>query len=267
VRLAHRREEARRRSTAGRARRCLSHALAAGILAAPPGSPAAEPRAAWTANDISVVQAASGHEAAVSTRFEIGSNGDARISVGLHDAAHTRGTILLIGGRWMLTHGFSPTSGNEIRAMDVAALNSQLVIVLLTAALPKGPPPRGTPRQVLVTEKNNPIRIATETASAEYGAPWTVDGTVSLPAADAPVTYHLSFTWSAQEHQTTRIFAGTVSDAESELSLPDSMKLAGWTVREIGPRRPSPSEGSATGGGSLPSSPKVATVGELRRLP
>lgn len=265
--LARRSEETHRRVSVGRARRSPILALAAALLIAPVAGRADEPRAAWTANDISVIETASGHGAPVSTRFEIASNGDARITVTLHDAAHTRGTILLIAGRWMLTQGFSPTSGNEIHAMDVAALNSQLVIVLLTAALPKGPPAPGAPQQVRVTEKNNPIRIATETASAEYGAPWTVDGTVSVPAADAPVSYHLSFTWSAQGRQTTRVFSGTVSGVESTLSFPDSMKLAGWTVRAVGARRPSPSDGSATSGGSLPSSPKVATVGELRRLP
>lgn len=252
----------------GSGRRCLALALVVAVATAPLSSRAVEPRAAWTTNDISVVETASGHEASASTRFEVGNNGDARITVSLDDTAHSRGTILLIAGRWMLTQGFSAPAANEIHAMDVAALNSQLVIVLLTAALPKGPPPPGTPRHVLVTEKNNPIRIATETASAEYGAPWTVDGTVSAPAADAPVTYHLSFTWSAEEqHQMTRVFSGTVSDAQSAVSFPDSMKLAGWTVRAIGSQPPAVSAGGARSAGSLPPAPKVATVGELRSLP
>jgi hypothetical protein len=251
----------------GHAGRFPGLAVVAAVLTASPGSRALEPRAAWNANDISVVETASGHEASASTRFEVGNNGDARITVSLHDTARTSGTILLIAGRWMLSQGFSPPAGNDIHAMDVAALNSQLVIVLLTAALPKGAPPPGAPRHVFVTEKNNPIRIATETASAEYRPPWTVDGTVSVTAADAPVGYHLSFTWSAQEHPTTRVFSGTVSDAESAISFPDSMKLAGWTVRAIGPRPPAASEGGARSGGSLPPAPKVATLGELRSLP
>jgi hypothetical protein len=252
VRLARRTEGAHRPLSAGRARR-LMLALAAGIVAVPVGGRAAEPRAAWMANDISVLESSPGQEAPVSTHFEVASNGDARISATLHDAAHTRGTILLVAGRWMLSQGFSATPGSEIHALDAAALNSQLVVVLLTAALPEGPPPPGAPRQVRVTEKNNPIRISTETASAEYGAPWTVDGTVSVEAPGAPANYHLSFTWSAQEHETTRVFSGTVSDAQSTLSLPDSMKLAGWTVRAIGARRPPPAE--------------ATTLGELRRFP
>jgi hypothetical protein len=258
-----------------RGRRGLSVALAAGLSTAALGAATAEPRAPWSANDINVVETTPGQEATASTHFEVGNNGDARVSVSLHDAAHTRGTIVLIAGRWLLTQGFPATPGNEIRAMDVAALNSQLVIVLLTAALPEGPPSPGTPRHVFVTEKNNPIRIATETASAEYNPPWTVDGTVSVPTADAPVTYRLSFTWSVPEHQTTRVFSGTVADTDSTVSFPDSMKLAGWTVREVGARRqPAPpgSTGSTGGTGSARSggavaSPKVATVGELRRLP
>ena len=178
---------------------------------------------------------------------------------------------MLIAGRWLLTQGFAATPGSEIRAMDVAALNSQLVILLLSAALPRGPPAPGTPQHVFVTEKNNPIRIATETASAEYNPPWTVDGTVSVSTADAPVAYHLSFTWSPSEHETTRVFSGTVANAGSAVSFPDSMKLAGWTVHEIGAHQPAAPAGGAESAGGVASpktgSPQVATVGELRRLP
>jgi len=244
--------------------RPLSLAVAVGVVAAP-DSGAAEAGTAWTVNDISVEETVPGQEGAVNTRFEIGNNGDARITVRLHDPAHTRGTIVLIGGRWMLGQGFAPTPGKETQAMDVAALNSQLVIVLLNAVLPRGPPPPGQPRQVMLTEKNNPIRIATETAAAEYRPPWTVEGTVSVPAADAPVSYHLSFTWSAEEQQKTRIFAGTVSDSAPAVSFPDSMTLAGWSVRQIGPRRQASPGASAHAGAPPP--PRAATVGELRKLP
>jgi hypothetical protein len=235
------------------------------IFAAAPVAGTGEVRGGWTVNDISVVQIAPGEERGANTRFEIGHEGDARISVSLRDSAHTRGTILLIGGRWMLAQGFAPTPGREIEAMDLAALNSQLVIVLLTAALPKGPPPPGAPQHVLLTERNNPIRIVTETASAEYSPPWTIDGTVSVPGEGAPASFRLSFTWSAQGHPTTRVFTGSVGNTKPALSIPDSMKLTGWSVHEIGRRAADRSPQKSTTAHAAAA--HVVTVGELRSLP
>ena len=140
--------------------------------------------------------------------------------------------------------------------------------MLLTAALPKGAPPAGVSQHVHLTETNNPIRIATETAAAEYDAPWTVDGTVGAPAVEGPVSYHLSLSWSAQGHPTTRVFAGTASEAAPTLSIPDSTKLAGWSVRAIGTRQGPASAGGAGPAGAAAGVPAgVTTVGELRRLP
>jgi hypothetical protein len=191
------------------------------------------------------------------TRFEVGPSGDARIAVELRDAgAHIKGTILLIAGRWMLTQGFAAASAKEVDALDTATLNSQLVIVLLTAVLPNGPPAAGAPQHVRFAEKNNPIRIETATKSAEYHAPWTAVGSVSMPAANAPVNYQLSFTYSDEGIARTLDFTGTVATLSSPLELPDSMKLAGWKTRRIG----------ADPGGAHSPLPKAATVGELRQL-
>jgi hypothetical protein len=221
----------------------------------------AQATAAWAPNDISVSQTVAGRPGSANTHFEVGANGDARITVNLRDAStHTTGTILLIGGRWMLTRGFTSTGRKEIEALDVAALNSQLVIVLLTAALPGGPPGPGPPQHVRFAEKANPIRIATATASAEYGAPWTVTGSVTVSSANAPASYQLSFTSSDQGVAQTMEFAGSAGDARPAVDLPDSTKLAGWKVRRL----------SASEHASPPDSrpaPQAGTLGELRLLP
>jgi hypothetical protein len=194
---------------------------------------------------------------AANTRFEVGPSGDARIAIDLRDAtAHIKGAILLIAGRWMLTQGFAAAPAKEIDALDAATLNSQLVIVLLTAVLPNGPPAAGAPQHVRFAEKNQPIRIETATKSAAYRAPWTVVGSVSVPAAKAPVNYQLSFTYSDEGSARTLDFTGTVATVSSPLELPDSMKLAGWKIRRIG----------ADPGGAHAPLPQAATVGELRRL-
>ena len=243
----------------------LLFALAAGPAAA---RATAVRTAAWTSNDISVTQTLPGQEeGGDSSRFQVGENGDARIEVTLRNGStHTAGTILLIAGRWLLSQGFDATPGQEIHALDAAALNSQLVIVLLTAALPKGPPDPGVPQHVNFTEKGYPIHIATATASREYGAPWTVEGTVSVQAARAPATFRLSFSYSDHGRPMTNAFAGSVASSESPVHLPDSMKVAGWTVRRIGAQQERFSDRLKPGSGTGAAVPKVATIGDLRRL-
>lgn len=239
-------------------------AILALILTARPTALPAEGSAAWTPNDISVSRTVAGQPGSVSSHFEVGANGDARIAVDLRtEGMRTRGTILLINGRWILTQGFTGAEGREIEALDAAALNSQLVIVLLTAALPSGPPAPGAPQHVRVAEKNNPIKIATASRSAEYLAPWTVVGSVTVQAAEAPASYQLSFTYPEQGLARTIDFAGSVGNVKSPLEFPDSMKLAGWKIHRL----PSP-EGSSghPDQAAHRAAPKAATLGELRAL-
>ena len=238
----------------------MMRALLLGVVligSAAPAAPGAEGAAAWTPNDISVSQTEAVRAGVANTRFEVAPSGDARIAVDLREgASHIKGTILLIAGRWMLTQGFATAAGKEIDALDVATLNSQLVIVLLTAVLPSGPPAAGAPQHVRFAEKNQPIRMETASKSADYHAPWTVSGSVTMPAAAAPVSYQLSFTYSQEGVARTLDFAGTVATVRAPLELPDAMKLAGWKVRRLG----------ADSGGTHSALPTAATLGELRRL-
>ncbi len=246
------------------------------VLGIGPEAALADPSAAWAPNDISVAQSVPGLPGSASTHFEIGAKGDARIAVDLRDGGRrTTGTILLIGGRWMLTQGFTGAAGREIEALDVAALNSQLVIVLLTAALPNGRPAPGAPQHVRFAEKANSIRIATASRSAEYLAPWTVVGVVRVTGADAPATYQLSFTCSAAGLARTMEFTGSVGNAEPPIDFPDSMKLAGWHIRRLpssqqpSPTREQPDSGvrdASPGPAADQAVAKAATLGELRLL-
>jgi hypothetical protein len=233
--------------------------------AAPSGAQPAEGSVAWAPNDIRVTQTETGRPGSVISHFEVAANGDARIAVELRgEGTHTTGAILLIGGRWMLTQGFNPKTGKEIEALDAAALDSQLVIVLLTAALPGGRPAPGPPQNVRFAQKAGPIRITTASTSAEYQAPWTVTGSVSVPQAEAAASYQLSFTYSDQGAARTVDFAGSVANDKPPLDLPDSMKLAGWKVRRLDTTLESSPGGTAAGAGAHPP-PRAATLGELRQ--
>jgi len=249
-------------------RRLALLALIPAAAAVPAGAPLAEGSAAWAPDDIRVSQTETGRPGSASSHFEIAPNGDARIAVELRDdGTHTSGTILLIGGQWMLTQGFASKGGSEIEALDAAALSSQLVIVLLTAALPGGRPAPGPPQHVRFAEKAKPIRIATASKSAEYHAPWTVTGSVTVPQAAAPASYQLSFTYSEEGAARTLDFAGSVANDKSPLDLPDSMKLTGWKVSSLDTTPESSPSGTQPGAGAHQPPPKVATLGELRQHP
>lgn len=239
----------------------LALLLAAAPLAAPaPASPG------WAPNDISVSRSAPGEPASLSTHFEVAREGDARIAVERREGSrHTAGTILLIGGRWMLTRGFA-AAASEIDSLDRAALDSQLLIVLLTAALPDGPPSPGQPQHVRFAEKTNPIRMTTASTSAEYRAPWTVVGTVTVPAAEAAADFQLSFTYSDQGVARTVDLAGSAGITKSPLDLPDSMKLAGWKIRRLPQSLESSLSAAPADASAPPEAQRAATLGELRQL-
>ncbi len=226
----------------------------------------AQAAAGWTPNDIRVSRSVAGEPATLAARFEVAPNGDARVGIERRDGSNrTSGTILLIGGRWMLSQGPMASSGREIESLDLAVLDSQLVIVLLSAALPDGPPAPGPPQHVRFAEKTNPIRIATPTTSAEYRAPWTVIGTVTVPSSDAPASYQLSFTYSEQGIARTIDLAGSAASASSPLEIPDSMRLAGWKLGRLPQSLESSLMPAQPDAAAHTGVPKAGTVGELRQ--
>jgi hypothetical protein len=236
-------------------------------LWAAPLAALAEAAASWAPNDIRVSRSAPGEAPSVSAHFEVAPGGDARIEMERRDrSSRTAGTILLIGGRWMVTRGFGASSASEIESLDRAVLDSQLVIVLLTAALPAGPPPPGAPQHVRFAEKTNTIRISTASTSTEYRAPWTVVGTVTLRDADAATNYQLSFTYSDQGVARTLDLAGSAGTARPPLDLPDTMKLAGWKIRRLPQSLESSLSAAAPDAAPQKSAQTAATLGELRQL-
>jgi hypothetical protein len=245
----------------------MSLSMLALLIATAPAAAFAAAAAAWSPDDIHVSRSIPGEPGSAGSHFEIAQNGDARITIERREAStHATGTIVLIAGRWMLTQGFAAAPGKELESLDLAVLNSQLVVVLLTAALPDGPPLPGSSQHVRFVEKTNPIRIVTATSASEYLAPWTVVGTVTVPAADAEATYQLSFTFSDQGLSRTVDFTGSVGNVRSPLDFPDSMKLAGWNIRRL----PQSLESSLTAAdpesARHPGAPQPATLGKLRQL-
>lgn len=214
---------------------------------------------AWSPKDISVEQTFQGEGGHIGSRLEVGAGSDAQMFIDIdYNGSQKKGTILMLDGRWFLTQGFTPDPGFEMNAVDQVVLNSQLVTALLNAALPAGAPAAHTAIRVKHSDTSQPIRVATASASAQYGTPWQVDGTVSLSAPGAPVNYHLSFTFMNAGRAITTNLDGSVANS-SAFTIAESMPLTGWGVYKMG------SDGKAGYRARLVT-PKASTVGELRKL-
>jgi len=242
---------------------CGLAAVTAGAMQA--GAQDAAGLSPWAMTSFDVTQTVPAVSGAEATKLVLTANGDARIAVNVSIGnEHSRGTILLIAGRWMATQGLTLQSGSELDLMDIAAMNSQLVTTLLRLALPEGPPQPGAPARIDLKEQRGPLRVATSSASGEYGAPWSVAGTASVAAAGGPVTYQLDFTFKTREDQQEVQLKGQVSRPDPPLTIADSESLAGWTVYSVGPDQKVSRDGTRGGYGAQPAA-AAATVGELRQ--
>ena len=222
---------------------------------------------AWIAKDVSVDQTFKGEAGHIGSRLQVGADSDAQMFIDIdYNGSLRKGTIVVVAGRWLLTQGFTPEPGFEMQSVDQVVLNSQLVTALLDAALPMGAPAARTAIHLRHSDTSQPIRVATASASGQYGAPWNVDGTVSVSAPGAPANYHLSFTFSNAGRPVTTILDGSVSNAAA-VPIADSMTLEGWSVYKMGSYERALSDGSRkVDYGARPVTPAASTVGELRKL-
>ena len=90
-----------------------------------------------------------------------------------------KGTIKLVEGRAMLTRGLSLKKGYEIDALDGPILTYQILVSLLSQAIPDGPDKLAGNKSINIKEKKKGIRIATMSASGYFSPPWALTGSVS----------------------------------------------------------------------------------------
>jgi hypothetical protein len=225
--------------------------LAAGVVACIRPAVAAD---VWVADQVSVTETLEGQPGEVTTRFEKANNGDVRITLDLSDGQRrTHGVVLLVAGKWLLSREL-PQAARPIDYVDAAALNSQLVLALLRAGAPQGPPEAGRTAAVAVTEPTRSIHVSTSTASGDFAAPWNLNGTLSVPSPHAPTDYHLTLRYHAEDHDRTMHLTGSAGNAARPFDLGDDTSLAGWTVHRLSGHR-------------APGEEAAATLGALRRLP
>jgi|SRR5215813_286487 len=143
------------------------------------------------------------------------------------------GKILLVGGRAMLTKGFSPSKGYEIDALDIPVLNYQLAVTLLSQAFPSGPDKFDGKRAIQLFEQKRGIKIATISASGCYPPPWRLNGEMHRRDSEA-IEFSFAFLCKGEGVQQEMQLNGEWKKAMKSPQLDASMSLEGWSLYTLG---------------------------------
>jgi len=178
----------------------------------------------------------------------------------------TQGTILLVSGRAMLTKDLSLERGYEIDALDAPVLMYQLVVSLLSQAVPEGPEKLTASRKLSVNEPNRAIRIATQSASGLFPPPWKVEGSVTSKGT-SQFEYSLAFAYPREGGSRTAnmYLNGHWRRSPEPATLQDSMNIQGWSLHTIGPFSMKEEGGTIFDYGAQTRPLEVRTLGELRK--
>lgn len=176
----------------------------------------------------------------------------------------TTGTLGIIGGRMMITNGLKLKSGYEIDAADGPALMIQLMLRLLSEVAPEGPSKISTPIEINHNEKERGIKLATAAASAYFGAPWSVKGSLA-PAHESGFLYTLQFTSKVGEKDYTLMLEGSWVKDISLGALDGDKDIGDWQVYKIGPYTKKYEGGTILDYGAQPISESFKNIAMLRR--
>ncbi len=145
-----------------------------------------------------------------------------------------RGKILMVGGRVMAVQGPIAEQGYEIDALDAPVLEYQLLLKLLSKALPNGPTELKGKREIDLKEEKDGISLATPSAGGTIPAPWRLVGEVRADSADV-IDYQVTLTSAAPSSKEIRetTLTGKLSK-EANAKIDDGTPLQGWNLFGIG---------------------------------
>jgi hypothetical protein len=176
-----------------------------------------------------------------------------------------RGKILMVGGRVMAVQGPIIEHGYEIDALDAPVLEYQLVLKLLSKALPNGPAQISGKRDIDLKEEKEGISLATPSAGGAIPEPWSLRGELTLEAPDI-VNYKLTLRWrasnSAEISETTLV--GELSKS-ANAKIDDSMSLEGWNLFGVGVQTRKTDSGTIFDYGAGPAIATYRTVADIRK--
>jgi len=175
-----------------------------------------------------------------------------------------KGAILIISGYMMLTKELDLKEGYEIDAADEPGLMMQLLLNLLGFIAPDGPQSLNGKLVVNHTEKTEPIKVATSSASGVFGAPWTAKGVLEK-RDENKVEYDVDFESALSKDDGYAVKMSGKWEARKVEPLKDSMRLEGWRIYAIGPYSKKYESGTIFDYGAQISQSDAVTIGALRK--
>jgi hypothetical protein len=175
----------------------------------------------------------------------------------------TRGRIILVSGRVMLTKGLDLKESYEIDTIDGPVLFYQLVVSLLSQVFPAGP---GKFKETLIVdlaENARGIKIATPSASGFFGAPWKLKGRVDRKSSEV-IAFSLAFECQIENSRRTFALRGEWRKTVQVPTLDPNMSLEGWQAYVLGPVSIKQDRGTILDYTAQRRPIKLRTLGELQ---
>lgn len=194
------------------------------------------------------------------------SNNDFAMDIESYEGGTTRkGSLMLFGGKILAVKGDVFSNGPVIDVLDSGVLMQQLVIKLLTKALPKGAPDGDAVTNINHTETKDDIHVATASAHGEFKQPWHVEGTVGRDV-HGQIDYALRFASTppvGTPAEPPMVIRGYVTK-DPNFSISDATSLEAWTVERLGMEIKRGQGMTQYGYGALNSPTEYKTVADIR---
>lgn len=193
-------------------------------------------------------------------RYELASGAEYRITLDERLGGPTvKGTIMVIDGRVMLTHGLNLDADNATDSLDAPALVQQLTLKLLQNVYPKGRDEVLGVEDFRVRREHLYLTAATSRASTEFAPPWSVTGTVDN-GNFGWVDFDLTFEAPDVDYQAR--FSGRWEKRSDPVTFPDTTIIEDWQVWPLAPQPdPAPLKPGRTARDM-----RIITLGDLRRI-
>lgn len=175
----------------------------------------------------------------------------------------TKGKIILVSGRLMLSKDIDMKKGYEIDNIDGPLLVYQLVISLLDQAFTKGPSEVTGVHKVNKEEKERMIRVATPSAIGEYPAPWRIIGHVKRINSEK-ISYDFEYTYTSGNKPRTFKLIGFWEKPKISPKFDYSMNIEKWQIYSLGPIKITNDNGTILDYSAPKKVLKIKTLRELK---
>ena len=196
--------------------------------------------------------------------FTLYQNGDVLIKKEESNKDNTvAGVVGIVGGRFMISKDLDLKEGYEIDAVDWPVLMFQLLLQILSNAVPDGPASIQGRFPLNFEEENTDIQIGTTSATGGFSAPWSIDGYLEQTGA-INLLYNFSFKSKVEKKDYVLTMHGYWKQDPQLTDLTDSMKLVDWKVYKLGVYSKEYGGGTIFDYGAQPINEIYKTLGDLR---